>query len=73
MPLNNISERPHFFVKGTFKPYYLTRFYEKYLSQYNQAISSISQNHSRINDQLLCGHCTCLSLDTGSGQLESHH
>ena len=29
--LHQIFERPHFFVKETFKPYHLIKFYEKYL------------------------------------------
>ena len=41
MPLNNIFERPHFFVKGTFKSYHLIRFYEKYLYETIPSISLI--------------------------------
>ena len=62
----------YFFVKGTFKPNHLTKFYEKYLHEIFPSISLvlfIIIQRSVASDSV----DIVLSLEGGGGQLVSHH
>ena len=72
MPHNNIFGRPHFFVKGTFKPHHSTKFHEKYLHEIFPSISLILF----IIIQRSAVHYSkdiVPSLKAGSGQLVTLH